>query len=373
MSSELQRLVDDLGVRLGGRSVAIDDHRLRLLAYSAHAVEVDDLRMTSLLHRRVPRELRDYLRACGGFDRVDLFSNPPRPDLGARIRRIGMPIRDDRALLGFLWLLSTEGGVEGTDADEVRRAARQAADLIRAGEPAARRRAAASRHLRDLLSDDTARRETGVRRLLDDGHLVDSAVTVLVVGGPRDLRAALARATGRLRPRTAVHAMIDDSGVVLVAHPDPSTAESLAERLAADGCLVGVGESRTSLSAAHESSVEARRALGMARALGPVVHHDRLGVDRVLAELSPAALEAAVPEGLRALLAHETLVSTLEAFLRLAGDVPKVAADLNLHRSSVHYRLRRIEQIVGVDLADGEHRLRLHLGLRAARLLRPPS
>jgi DNA-binding PucR family transcriptional regulator len=41
---------------------------------------------------------------------------------------------------------------------------------------------------------------------------------------------------------------------------------------------------------------------------------------------------------------------------------------LCIHRQTLYYRLGRIEELTGLDLADGADRLLLHLGVRAARL-----
>jgi DNA-binding PucR family transcriptional regulator len=49
--------------------------------------------------------------------------------------------------------------------------------------------------------------------------------------------------------------------------------------------------------------------------------------------------------------------------------VKETAAELFVQRGSLYHRLSRIEKITGVDLANGEDRLLLHLGLKAARLL----
>ena len=86
--------------------------------------------------------------------------------------------------------------------------------------------------------------------------------------------------------------------------------------------------------------------------------------------LPDAALED-LPDGLRRLLAgDESLVRTLEAYLDHAGDVKRTAAALSLHRGGLYYRLRRIEEVAGVNLHDGEDRLLCHLALRLARLER---
>jgi len=47
-----------------------------------------------------------------------------------------------------------------------------------------------------------------------------------------------------------------------------------------------------------------------------------------------------------------------------------VAKRLNLHRSSLYYRLDRIARLADVDLADGLVRLDLHLALKARRVRR---
>ncbi len=41
---------------------------------------------------------------------------------------------------------------------------------------------------------------------------------------------------------------------------------------------------------------------------------------------------------------------------------------MNLHRTSLYYRLQRVEQLAGTNLKDGNERLSLHLALKVARL-----
>lgn len=79
-----------------------------------------------------------------------------------------------------------------------------------------------------------------------------------------------------------------------------------------------------------------------------------------------------MPEPLRTLNeAHgdDRLRDTLRCYLEHAGSIPKTAEALRLHRTSLYYRLRQIQEITGLDLDDGGHRLTLHLGLRIEELL----
>jgi DNA-binding PucR family transcriptional regulator len=93
-----------------------------------------------------------------------------------------------------------------------------------------------------------------------------------------------------------------------------------------------------------------------------------LGELAVLAQLPDDALPTAAVTGpLRALAEHDggaRLRETLRCFLDNGGSVPRTAAALHLHRTSLYYRLGQIRDITGVDLDDGRARLLLHLGLR---------
>jgi DNA-binding PucR family transcriptional regulator len=143
----------------------------------------------------------------------------------------------------------------------------------------------------------------------------------------------------------------------------------VAEQLAAQlGARVGVGDARASLSLARESVNEARQALDVADrlpGLAPVARWSELGIYRVL---STVDLSGAHP-GAAKLLAAPVLAETLETYLDLAGDAAATAGRLNLHRTTLYYRLRRIEELTGADLRDGQQRLGLHLSLKSARFL----
>ena len=62
------------------------------------------------------------------------------------------------------------------------------------------------------------------------------------------------------------------------------------------------------------------------------------------------------------------LTATAGVWLDCAGSPQRAAAELRIHRQTLYYRLGRIAELTGLDLADGADRLLLHLGVRAARL-----
>ncbi|MCC6755900.1 MAG: PucR family transcriptional regulator [Solirubrobacterales bacterium] len=64
------------------------------------------------------------------------------------------------------------------------------------------------------------------------------------------------------------------------------------------------------------------------------------------------------------------LLDTLEVFLHSLGRKTEAAAELEIERQSLYHRLSRIEEILDVDLKDGDTVLALHLAVMIRRLLR---
>jgi DNA-binding PucR family transcriptional regulator len=59
------------------------------------------------------------------------------------------------------------------------------------------------------------------------------------------------------------------------------------------------------------------------------------------------------------------LVATLSAYLDCFGDVRAAAEKLGVHPNTFRYRLRRLQQQVGLNLSDPAERLVAALQLRA--------
>ncbi|MEV8313353.1 helix-turn-helix domain-containing protein [Streptomyces sp. NPDC059900] len=403
MVSELQQLVDAFGARLG-RSIAIDDTRIRLLAYNAHTNDVDEARIESIMHRGVSTAVVAYVREQGAAQAADIFTVPPRPEIGMTAERVGMPVRYDGALLGYAWLLGSDGPVGERAAELLREAASQAALVLHREHLTAEVARSHARELvRDLVAPDEALRKEATAALVEEGHAVAGPVAVLVAmvaqeeGEPlsEDRRLALALAVDhtrrRLPPARGLALTRPDHALLLTLWPGarPQTierntaelAEVLREKLAAElgtgrdtPCWVGVGRAHPRLSEAHASYREARRAAEVARTtgvLGQVAAHARLGVYALLGKLTPGELAEGIDPGLRALLsdsAHRGLVETLRVYLDHAGDARRAATALHVHRSTLYKRLHRVEQLTGLRLDAGDDRLAAHLGLKMAQL-----
>jgi DNA-binding PucR family transcriptional regulator len=134
--------------------------------------------------------------------------------------------------------------------------------------------------------------------------------------------------------------------------------------------VVGIGRSRPALAEAAESYREARHAAEVTArvpGLGRTAEWAKLGVYRMLTHLPDQELHPGL-EGLLADAQYLPLLETLETYLDLAGSAVATSRVLRLHRTSLYYRLQRVEKLARTDLKDGGERLALHLSLKMARL-----
>lgn len=398
MAANLQELVEELAGRLD-RSVAIDDARLRLLAHSPHRGHVDRARAESIIRREVPRELVDHVYTCRDAA-TGLYVVTPRADLGLDDTRVGYPILHQGSLLGFVWLLRSEGTADDEHLDAAQYAAAEAAVLIhrehlRGGSARERERELMDR----LLGDDEGARASAADAIREEGVFTAAAYSVVVAeidrpGGRPTEEDRLALASGvavvrsRRLPQDVLTVERGDSVILVVAEP---LGDDARERLLALGCglrdtvlaeshtahcWVGVGRSRSNLAEARRGVDEAMRAARVSRrvrTLGTVTAVEALGVYELLDQAPDDALRTTIHPGLLALIEQGTrtdsLVQTLEVFLDSAGDVKTASEQLFAHRTSLYYRLRRIQELTGLDLSSGDDRLTAHLGLRIARLM----
>jgi len=141
--------------------------------------------------------------------------------------------------------------------------------------------------------------------------------------------------------------------------------------------VIGIGGSQSSLWGARTSHRQATLAARVAahEAQARTATWAGLGVYRLLGCGPEPDLSAAVLDGrVRRLLEHgdAELIRTAKVFLDEAGSMQRATSRLGVHRQTAYHRIRRIEQVTGLDLARGEDRLVLHLGLTLAPLLVAP-
>ncbi len=352
IGDDVQDLLDSLAVAVG-RGVAVDDPGGQVVAHSVHHGEVDQVRAQAILSRSVPSEVRAWQEVHGVATARLPVRLPANPALGM-VARLCVPLLHQDRRVGLLWIIEGDGPLNPEqEARAVRDAATIAALLDDGG---------GSGMLRGLLVGGITPGQAG-------GVLGEGPLRLLVLrGGQEDRGRVVGAELARMR-RPPVFAVLDRHVVLLLGGGDD--APGLAERLiacaeggvaAGPGVSAGISAVHAGLESARDAyreAVAAARAAAADPALGPVARWPELGVYRLLAE------PTATPLG--ALREHPALAVTLEAYLDSGGDAQETAGLLHLHRTSLYYRLARIEEVTGRSLKDGADRLELHLALKLAR------
>ncbi|MGD9632866.1 MAG: PucR family transcriptional regulator [Pirellulales bacterium] len=396
--NDVQILVDALAASLD-RPIGVDDSRFRLVAHSAHAYDVDTVRLAKLLQREASADVTAWLEQHGvrGPDTFVRIPGCPRLEMAARIV---VPLRFDGELLGFLALMDEP---DPYTEDEIAEALRYVPDLCIAlyrqrrlhlddRDPAA----AVARRLLGLPNDAEpesvpAPAELLVPRRSGFACLVAKAVSVAPAAAtPTRSGVRLAASVERLRQtcgiRQALALAEDEFSVAIVAVDSEQELQRLAERLLADlesrfadqpecRAVVGLGSRVGQVDDVRESFEEATAAAAVASMLdghGSAAIWGRLGADGTIARLLDESDPGdAIPESVRKLIDHPddgALIETIEAYLDNGADTGATAAELYVHRTSLYHRLRRVEDITGLDLSTGDGRLEMHLGLRLWRM-----
>jgi purine catabolism regulator len=242
----------------------------------------------------------------------------------------------------------------------------------------------------DILSEAFSGRLAGgdlERRLELVGFAPASTPTVLVVE-PRDdsgeLGDVLWVVDSALGTRCAAvrTAQVGRGIAAVVLHEDPpALARALADELRralgrSGGAALRVGLGTTVLpSSVRDSYLAALFALRAAPAGQDVVLPADLGSYRFLlgAQTRPA-LEGYVRAVLGPLIERDEvrsseLVDSVRAFIGSGGRWEKGADLLGIHRHTLRYRVRQVEDLLGRDLASAEDRMEVWLALKALDVL----
>jgi hypothetical protein len=306
--------------------VTIEDRSSRVLAFSGRQDEADRSRVETILGRQVPERYSRHLVERGVFRELYRSEQPvyiePPSDAGMAdfalqefsLPRAAVAVRAGDEVLGSIWAAVREP-LTPDRAQAMCDAARLVALhllRIRAG-------ADVSRRLRADLVSTALEGGTGAFEAVRRLGLADQPVVVvaLAVADPAErarLADGLAMHLSAIHPRCAA-ALVGDVAYGLI--PVVSSGSPGADGAAADG-------------------------VDGDRPTGPV------------ARLSAYDLK------------HGTnLVETLRAWLDAFGDVAAASTAMFVHPNTFRYRLRRLTEVSGIDLADPEQRFSAMLQLRA--------
>jgi purine catabolism regulator len=181
----------------------------------------------------------------------------------------------------------------------------------------------------------------------------------------------------RLAAARVPHALLYRDRTVYLLLPATALDTALAAEIwpsPGDGAVgLGVSDRITAPSRMADAAQEARWALAVASASGQRTAH--YGDESMtLPPRTPAEARVLVSRILAPLIRHDArhgtnYVATLQAFLQTDRSWRDAAAELHVHRQTLGYRLRKIEQLTGRGVTRTDHIAQWWLALRARDLL----
>jgi hypothetical protein len=395
--------------------VTIEDRSSRILAFSGRQDEADRSREVTILGRQVPERYTRLVTERGVFRELyrsdqPVYIEPPatgEPDF--TVPRVAVAVRAGDEFLGSIW-----AAVPGPLSPDRVQAMRDASRLVALHLLRIRAGADVTRRLRaDLVStalEGGPSAWDAVSRL----GLADQPVVVLALAVPDPAERtrvadALAMHLSAIHPRCAA-ALIGDVAYGLVPVSCAGADGELDGVRIATGFLdrvgdrsrpvVGIGQVATDAAGLPAARACADRALRVLRD-APVLaansgqhsggqhsggQHSggqHSGGDRRVTRLADVYSDALLLE-LRDLIAARgdrpggpvarlsaydaehgaNLVDTLRAWLDAFGDVTEASVAMFVHPNTFRYRLRRLTEISGIDLADPDQRFAAMLQLR---------
>jgi DNA-binding PucR family transcriptional regulator len=383
-----------------GAPITIEDNQSRLLAYSALQGDVDVARAATILGHRVPHEFRHEVRRLGVARRMLTETEPffvASADAGISSRTV-VTLREHDEVLGSIWAVTntpldagrTEALAEAARSIAVRlahhrliadlrrqqrestmaRLLRGGADAVEAGRrleldgPAFRLAAiaAAPPAAQDALLERCAtalRQQLSMTRTAAAIARIGDTVYAVVPGSADDaeslaaLRRLLLTARGTTRPHSPEQVAIGISGPV-ASLADLARAREEADRVlqvlagtrSHDGCAE-VGEVGLAVTMLRLADLESARRAGRRSVLDDIDDHD-------------AAHAASYGQ-------------TLRVYLASFGDPTEASKALGVHTNTLRYRLRRLHELFGLDVADPDTRFALMVDIRLRTAAAPAT
>ncbi|SFL96521.1 PucR family transcriptional regulator [Pelosinus propionicus] len=153
--------------------------------------------------------------------------------------------------------------------------------------------------------------------------------------------------------------------------------EKISAKIPGLGVTVGLGGRFESLQAARQGYLQAMKVLRFAKlkkASRSIYAYEQLGIYKLLFEIEPEKLamyhqDVIEPLNLYDNKHHMDMVSSLFVYFEENCNAVKTAKRLYVHRNTLDYRLKKIEEITGRSLDNPYDRLTLQLGVIVGRLL----
>lgn len=394
--ADIDELADVIGELLQN-PITIEDADHKLIAYSSHGESTDQARWSTIMGRRVPEKVLTRLWKDGVFQALltqdDPVHVPAKDEIGLG-KRVAIAIRRNNDVLGYIWAQEVNRPISADDDEILRQAARAA--VARLMQRQGKRKAEEQRRkefLWELLLGNHSS-ETAIRQKADTLQMqLPTSYLICIVEAPG---ARLDQYLYPLLMRDKLYWVVDGSQIILLiglmeSKKEPSdvllrkveqfladSLEKLEAHVSEGQVTAGYGVGYKTYTDIVKSYREALHAVKVKklfpRETEGIHGYHELGIYRYLLQVKQWEEEQGYRnERIEKLRQYDhdnqtAMLETLETFLDAAGKVNVTAQRLHVHINTLSYRLRRIEEIMRVDLENMNQRAALYLELKMAKL-----
>jgi PucR family transcriptional regulator, purine catabolism regulatory protein len=381
---DLKQLASTLA-GLIGQSISIENERFEALA-SANIAAVDEARRYTLSQGRTDPRLVQALHDRGVIGEICRTLRPvfidSMADVGLEMERILAPIVVHGDIYGYMWIIANDRPLSDLDHMAIESGATIAALMMLHQEAVQSAEASLKGSLlAQLIEGDTEREVVLTDQALRYGLDLSAPFVMLLVDSADRSTARLLqiyRRINRIAPTRNWNAVVGQFAgqVVILTHADENL-ETMSEAILSQLN----GETRISISARQRGAGQVGKAYhqcrdglyiaGRLRDGQQTIYFSDLGYLHALYQAGAETLEnnPYIP-GLRKLLDEQQadLFNTLETYLDNGANGVRTAELLHIYRSTLNYRLDRIKEVCGLDLADPVARTNLQVALKLLRL-----
>lgn len=378
--------------QLLNHSVSIETDRFDAIA-THNIAEVDEARRYTQLHGRTDPRLVKALETRNILPEIRQHLRPKHleamADVGLEMERILAPIVVHGDIYGFMWIIADEHRLSEIDMMAIEIGSTIAALMMLYQESVQSAEASLKGSLMSQLIEGNASRETiltdaSMRYGVDLRSPYVMIVLECAMNGSQKL-SLLYRTVNQLIATEGWQAVVGQfAGQVLILAQDDEHLRKFTEKvhgrvdhlnICAEG-IPRVGVSGTQQGAEHvrQAYDQCQDALYIANRLSPkrhIIYFADLGYLHTLYHAGAITLSGNqyVPLLRRLLLEKQAdLFRTLEAYLDSGSNGVATAENLHIHRSTLNYRLQRINQIIDLNLQDPIIRTNLQVALKLMRL-----
>ncbi len=138
---------------------------------------------------------------------------------------------------------------------------------------------------------------------------------------------------------------------------------------------IGISSTAKALTDLHQCFQEAKIALELGKAfgLGKVNYFEKMGFLKFIFTAPAQELQEFKERVLGKIIAHDLeletdLLDTLKVYIEQQGQIANTAKTLFIHENTLRYRLKKIEQLINLDLSRIEHLVNIYIALRILTL-----